>query len=62
MRDVLKVNLENRPGALAEVAVKLGNKGVNIEYCYGTLSKKGDVTSVIIDVSNIEKAIKILKG
>ena len=62
MRDVLKVNLENRPGALSEVAAKLGNKGVNIEYCYGTLSKKGDVTSVIIDVSDIEKAIKILKG
>jgi len=62
MRDVLKVNLENRPGALAEVAAKLGNKGVNIEYCYGTLRKKGDVTSVIVDVSDIEKAIKILKG
>jgi len=62
MRDVLKVNLENRPGALAEVVAKLGNKGVNIEYCYGTLSKKGDVISVIIDVSDIDKAIKILKG
>jgi len=62
MRDVLKVDLENRPGALAEVAAKLGNKGVNIEYCYGTLSRKGDVISVIIDVSDIEKAIKILKG
>ena len=62
MRDVLKVDLENRPGALAEVAAKLGNKGVNIEYCYGTLSKKGAITSVIIDVSDLEKAIKILKG
>lgn len=62
MRDVLKVNLENRPGALAEVVAKLGNKGLNIEYCYGTLSKKGDVISVIIDVSDIDKAIKILKG
>ena len=62
MRDVLKVNLENRPGALAEIAAKLGNKGVNIEYCYGALSKKGDVTSVIIDVSDVDKAIKILKG
>jgi hypothetical protein len=40
LRDVLKVELENRPGALAEVATKLGNKGVNIEYCYGTIAKK----------------------
>jgi len=61
MREVLKVDLENRPGALAEIASKLGNKGVNIEYCYGTLSKKGNLASVIIDVSNVEKAAKILE-
>ena len=61
LRDVLKVNLENRPGALAELATKLGNKGVNIEYCYGTLSKKGNTTAVILDVSDIDRAIEILK-
>ena len=62
LRDVLLIQLENRPGALAEMATKLGNKGINIEYCYGTLSKKKNSTAVIIDVSDIEKAIKILKG
>jgi len=62
LRDVLKVELENRPGALADVASKIGNKGINIEYCYGTLSKKGDVASVILDVSDVEKAMKLLKG
>lgn len=62
LRDVLKVNLENRPGALAELASKLGNKGINIEYCYGTLSKKGDMASVVIDVSDIDKAMKLFKG
>jgi len=61
MRDVLKVDLENRPGALADVASKLGNKGVNIEYCYGALSKKGNTTAVILDVSDIERALEILK-
>jgi hypothetical protein len=61
VRDVLKVELENRPGALAEVASELGNKGVNIEYCYGALSKKGDATAVILDVSDLDKALKILK-
>jgi len=60
-RDVLKVNLENRPGALADVASKLGNKGINIEYCYGALSKKGNATAVILDVSDIDRALKILK-
>ncbi len=61
-RDVLKVDLENRPGALAEITTKLGNKGINIEYCYGTLSRKGATTSVILDVSDIDKAMAILGG
>jgi hypothetical protein len=62
LRDVLRVDLENRPGSLAEVTTKLGDEGINIEYCYGTLSRKGDMVSVILDVSNIDRAEKILKG
>jgi hypothetical protein len=61
LRDVLKVELENRPGALAEVASKLGNKGINIEYCYGTIAKKAGSTAVILDVSDLDRAMKILK-
>jgi hypothetical protein len=61
-RDVLKIDMENRPGALAEVTSKLGNKGVNIEYCYGTLTRKGNTTSIILDVSDVDKAGAILSG
>ncbi len=61
LRDVLRVELENRPGALADITSKLGNKGVNIEYCYATISKKSDTAAVILDVSDIDKALKILK-
>jgi hypothetical protein len=61
LRDVLRVELENRPGALADITSKLGNKGVNIEYCYATISKKRDTAAVILDVSDIDKALKILK-
>ncbi len=62
LRDVLKVDLENRPGALAEITTLLGNKGINIEYCYGTLSRKGATTSIILDVSDIDKATDLLSG
>ncbi len=62
LRDVLKIDLENRPGALGEITTKLGNKGINIEYCYGTLSRKGTTTSIILDVSDIDKAMAILSG
>jgi hypothetical protein len=62
LRDVLRVDLENRPGALAEVTTKLGDEGINIEYCYGTLSRKGNLISVIMDVSNIDRAVQVLGG
>ena len=62
LRDVLLVDLENKPGALAELTSKLGDEGINIEYCYGTLNRKGDAVSVILDVSNIDRAEQILKS
>jgi len=61
LRDVIKIDLENRAGSLAEVTTKLGNKGINIEYCYGTLSHKGGA-AIILDVSDIEKATALLGG
>jgi len=62
LRDVLLVHLENRPGALAEVTTKIGDDGINIEYCYGTLTQKADEVSVILDVSNIDRAVKVLQS
>ncbi len=62
LRDVLLIELENRPGALAELTAKLGDEGINIEYCYGTLSRKGTNQAVVVDVSNIDKAMKALQG
>jgi hypothetical protein len=62
LRDVLLVDIENRPGALAELTGKLGDEGINIEYCYATLGRKNNATSLILDVSNIDKAEKALKA
>ncbi len=62
LRDVLLIHLENRPGALAEVATRIADEGINIEYCYGTLSRNGGTVSVIMDVSNIDRAIKVLQS
>lgn len=62
LRDVLKIDLENRPGALAELTTKLGDEGINIEYCYGTISHKPNMNSVVLDVSKIDEAMKVLQG
>jgi len=62
LRDVLLIHLENKPGALGEVATKIGDEGINIEYCYGTLSQTAEKIAVIMDVSNIDRAIKVLES
>ena len=62
LRDVLKDDHENRPGALAELTTKLGDEGINIEYCYGTLSHKANMISVVMDVSNIDRACQVLEA
>lgn len=62
LRDVLRVDLENRPGALAELTTKLGDEGINIEYCYGTLTRRGNGVSVILDVSDVDRAEQVLKS
>ena len=61
MREVLRIDMENYPGALAEVASKFGNKGINIDFCYGTMVNRGNAVSVIMDVSDIDRAMKILE-
>jgi hypothetical protein len=50
-RDVLVVEVEDRPGTMAEVARKLGDAGVNIELAYTTF---GGV-KLVLGVDDLEK-------
>ena len=34
---VIAIELENRPGALANITLKFGEKGININYVYGSV-------------------------
>ena len=51
-RDVLVIEVEDRPGTMAAVARKLGDAGVNIEFAYTTF---GGV-KVVLGVDDLEKA------
>ncbi len=62
LRDVLLCEIENTPGALADLTSKLGDEGINIEYCYATLHPSGGKAAVILDVSKIDEAESLLKG
>lgn len=62
IRQVLRMELKNQPGLLAKVTSILGDKGINIEYCYATSTLNADAVAVILDVSDIDRAIRLLQG
>lgn len=58
----LVVTLEDRPGALARAAEKLGAAKVNIKCAYATTSGAGGGVTVVLSVSNVDKAAALVGG
>lgn len=58
--DVLCVNLDNKSGALADVAEKLTKSHINISYAYCTAGARGGKTTGVLKVANVDKAMKVL--
>lgn len=56
---VLLIELNNRPGAFGELAGKLAQSKININYAYATTSPFGRA-NVIIAVPDIIKALRVL--
>ncbi len=59
--EAISVSLENRPGALAEVAEKLARAKVNIKCVYATTGGAGPAP-IVLTVSNLPKAVAALGG
>lgn len=60
--EVLCVNLANKAGALATIAEKLAKGHVNISYAYCTAGAKGGRTTGVLKVSDVKKAMKLLRN
>lgn len=60
-RDVLLVELENKPGALKEVSEKLAAGGIGIKYLYGSTCTCGCPSRVVLSTVDNQKALGILK-
>lgn len=56
---VIITKLPNEPGALAAAARKLAAAKVNVEYIYGSAARKGQPSTIVIGVSDIERAAKV---
>ncbi len=56
---VITLELENKPGALAAVANKFGEQGININYVYGTVSSPDEKCLFVFCPDDIDRAAKI---
>ena len=57
--DVLQLELPNTPGALAKFARKLAEEDINITTGYATGGKGSRKTTVVLAVSDLEKAATV---
>ncbi len=58
---VLVMEIDNRPGALAEVARKLAMADENIEYAYCTASKNQEAGLLVIKTKDAEQTLQVLE-
>ena len=60
-RDVILLELSNRPGSLGCVAGTLAAAGINLDYAYCAGGPSVDKGLVVVRVDNSEKALKVLQ-
>ncbi len=55
----LAVNVGDRPGSLGKLTRKLAEKGINIEYAYGSIEKGSTHALIVMGVSDVEAAARV---
>ncbi len=60
-RDVIVVELENRPGTLKNISEVLAGNEININYIYCTTCSKGCPAKIVLSTSDNDRAFEILK-
>lgn len=60
--DVVVVEGSNKPGELANLARKLAEAKINIEYCYSATPPEAKKGLMVMRVSNPVKALKVLNS
>lgn len=58
--EVVAIELDNRPGAVGEVAEKLAQSKINIMYAYATSSTGSAKATAVFAVPDVSKALSVL--
>lgn len=59
--EVLAVKVGDRPGALGRMTRKLAENKINVEYAYGSISRGATQALIILQVSDLERAARLLR-
>ena len=59
-RDVVVMEVSNRIGALAEIAERLTEAGINLEYAYCTALPSQQATAIVLRTNDLEATINAL--
>lgn len=57
----LAVGVGHRPGSLGRAMRKIAAKGINVEYVYGTIEKDTKQAMIVIGVSDVDAASKVVR-
>ena len=58
--EAIAVRVNDRPGALGRVTRKLADAGINVTYAYGSIVKGEERALIVLGVSDIAKADKLV--
>lgn len=59
--EVLAVHLSDRPGSLGRITRKLAENKINIDYVYGSIERGSPKALIIVAVSDLKRAAKLIK-
>ena len=62
LTEVVTVEVQDKPGGLAEVLEVLNKHNINVEYMYAFLEKESSKALLVFRFDNIDKAIEVLKA
>ena len=61
LTDVIAIEVNDEPGALAKIGSVIGDAGINIEYMYSVTNRKIGKAYMIIRVTDNQECIQILQ-